>query len=117
MAAEEEPSETAAENATAEAAHQRTKPEGDHCEGQSHPAGLARLLPEKPAHGPEWSGRLAAATPAGAAAQTGERLRSRQSRSLPRRSLSFSGMADVFRFVEIDDLLGHIRGMVGHPFK
>src|SRR5438093_8632383 len=80
MAAEEEPSETAGENATADAAHQRKKPERDHCEGQSHPAGLARLLPEKPPHGPERTGRLAAATPAGAAAQTGETARLRAER-------------------------------------
>src|SRR5438874_6611371 len=80
MAAQEEPSETAGENAAADAAHQRTKPERDHCEGKSHPAGLARLLPNKPSHGPEWSGRLAAATPAGAAAQTGETARLRAER-------------------------------------
>src|SRR5207244_6883804 len=80
VAAQEESSETAGENATADAAHQRTKPERDHCEGQSHPAGLVRLLPAKPSYGPEWSGRLAAATPAGDAAQTGETARLRAER-------------------------------------
>src|SRR5437870_11110603 len=81
MAAQEEPSETAGENATADAAHQRTKPERDHCDGKSHPAGLARLLPDKPSHGPERSGRLAAAASAGVAAQTGEKARLRAERS------------------------------------
>src|SRR5438045_8912890 len=80
MAAQEEPSETAGKDATADAAHQQTKPERDHCEGQSHPAGLARLLPHKPSHGPERPGRLAAATPAGTAAQTGETARLRAER-------------------------------------
>src|ERR1041385_4490055 len=75
MAAKEEPAETAGENAAADATHPGTQPERDHCEGESDPAGLARLLPNKPSHGPERSGRLAAATLAGVAAQTGETAR------------------------------------------
>src|SRR5439155_26481919 len=81
MAAEEEPSETAGETAPADAAHQRRKPERDHGEGEPDPAGLVRLLPGKPPHGPERPGRMDEATPAGVAAQTGETARLRAERS------------------------------------
>ena len=48
---------------------QNIDPEDDYRPGQSDPAGLARLLPEEPAHGPERPGRMVAAPPAGDAAQ------------------------------------------------
>ncbi len=63
---------TAGQVAPADEADQRTRPERDPRAGESHPAGLARLLPGQSPDGPEKTGRVAAATPAGAAAQTGE---------------------------------------------
>src|SRR6266404_2756889 len=80
MAATEEPSEIAGETATALAAQTGTKPERDNCQGQPDPARLARLLPGELSYRTEWSGRMAAAAPAGAAAQTGEtpRIRTEQ---------------------------------------
>src|SRR5438105_3467969 len=82
MAATEEPSEIAGETATAHAAQTGAKPRRDNRQAQPHPARLARLLPGELSHGPERSGRMAAATPAGAAAQTGETpwLRAKQGR-------------------------------------
>ena len=81
MAAEEEPAETAGEVAPAEEADPWAEPERDPCPGESDPAGLAWLLPRQSPEGPERTGRVAAATPAGAAAQTGEAARLRAERS------------------------------------
>ena len=72
VAAKEEPSEAAGQAATANAAHARMEPGSDRRQGQSGTARLARLLPREPSYGPERPGRMAAASPAGDAAQAGE---------------------------------------------
>jgi hypothetical protein len=72
MAAEEEPSETAGEVTTADEAEQWAEPERHYRAGESDPAGLVWLLPGQSLDGSEKAGPVAAATPAGDAAQTGE---------------------------------------------
>src|SRR5215472_6286201 len=69
VAPPEEPPETAGQAAAAEAAYQRAKPRRGSRQGQSDTAGLVWLLLRQLSHGPERPGWLAAASPAGDAAQ------------------------------------------------